>query len=259
MVFECVEHVMLLCDMNQRIQSDSLSSTKTRVNWFLARPSWSCAVYEPSSSGDSWSNRISTRPSALLNLIWRCCRRQRIFIFLTDFSLLQRVLDPIPAAYGWRQGTALNESPAYCRALCEYWGFGALLKGTVEGVFAPLPATRTLSSFALGAPCLSAQPPPYRLSYRSPILLLFYFNPQPCDVIIYKWRGICTIQTPQWFLGKSGCAPSHTGKQDIYHDATENTEQRLCCSVCFPLCQHIFLVYGSITVMALLIIFSPMT
>lgn len=179
MVFECVEHVMLLCDMNQRIQSDSLSSTKTRVNWFLARPSWSCAVYEPSSSGDSWSNRISTRPSALLNLIWRCCRRQRIFIFLTDFSLLQRVLDPIPAAYGWRQGTALNESPAYCRALCEYWGFGALLKGTVEGVFAPLPATRTLSSFALGAPCLSAQPPPTDWATAPPYCYYFISTHNP--------------------------------------------------------------------------------
>lgn len=75
MVSEYVKHVMLFCDMNQHVQSDLLSSTKTRVSWFLARPSWSCAVYEPSSSGDSWSNSISTRPSALLKLIWRCCRR----------------------------------------------------------------------------------------------------------------------------------------------------------------------------------------
>lgn len=44
------------------------------MNWFLARPSLSCAVYEPSSSLDIWSNRISTRPFALSKLILRVCR-----------------------------------------------------------------------------------------------------------------------------------------------------------------------------------------
>lgn len=54
---------------------DLLWSTKTKVNWFLARPSRSWAVYEPSSSRESWSNSISTRPLALSKLILRRCSR----------------------------------------------------------------------------------------------------------------------------------------------------------------------------------------
>lgn len=45
------------------------------MHWFLARPSLSWAVYEPSSSWESWSNSISTRPLALSKLILRCCKR----------------------------------------------------------------------------------------------------------------------------------------------------------------------------------------
>lgn len=188
---------MLLCDMNRRVQSDSLSSTKTRVNWFLARPSWSCAVYEPSSSGDSWSNRISTRPSALLNLIWRCCRRQRISIFLTALSLLGRVLDPIPAAYRWRQGTAPNESPAQWRALCDHWGFGALLNGTVEGVLAPLPATRTPSIMCTGSPLpLRSAPRPTDWATAAPFIYCYYL------------QGASTYNPVMWsYISDAGSAP----------------------------------------------------
>lgn len=57
--------------------NDLLWSTKTKVNWFLARPSLNWAVYDPSSSGDSWSNSISSRPLALSKLILRCCRKSK--------------------------------------------------------------------------------------------------------------------------------------------------------------------------------------
>lgn len=34
-------------------------------------------------------------------------------------GVMARALDPIPAAFGQRQGTPLKESPAHCRVLCE--------------------------------------------------------------------------------------------------------------------------------------------
>lgn len=61
---------ILFCRIN-----DSLWSTKTKVHWFLARPSLSWAVYEPSSSWESGSNSISTRPLALSKFILQRCRK----------------------------------------------------------------------------------------------------------------------------------------------------------------------------------------
>lgn len=57
------------------VPGDLLWSTKTKVNWFFARPSLSCAVYEPRSSRDSSSISTSTRPLALSKLILRFCSR----------------------------------------------------------------------------------------------------------------------------------------------------------------------------------------
>lgn len=74
-VFLCIHACLLWWYMTTWWQVDSLLSTNTKVNWFLARPSLSCAVYEPSSSGDSWSISISTRPLALSKLILRFCRK----------------------------------------------------------------------------------------------------------------------------------------------------------------------------------------
>lgn len=73
-----------------------------------------------------------------------------LFVRFSCFGLLGRVLEPVPAAYGRRQGTSLNGSPAHPGPYVSIWGMVPCSRAPgqfSEGVLAPLSATRTPSIF----------------------------------------------------------------------------------------------------------------
>lgn len=65
------------------------------------------------------------------------------------FGVTGRVLEPVPTAYGWRQGTPLNETPAHPGPCVSIWGFSCctrVARQCSEGVPAASPTTTTPDS-----------------------------------------------------------------------------------------------------------------
>lgn len=62
------------------------------------------------------------------------------------FGVTGWVLEPVPTAYVWRQGTPLNESPAHSGPYVSIWGFSCCTRVSrqcSQGVLAASPTTTT--------------------------------------------------------------------------------------------------------------------
>lgn len=73
---------------------------------------------------------------------------------LIPFRFMGRVMESVPAEYGWRQGSALDESPVICRALCEHLGVRYLGSALKVSWHPPLVQQHLLCFFSFQMPQL---------------------------------------------------------------------------------------------------------
>lgn len=104
-------------------------------------------------------------------------------------GVVGRLLEPIPAAYGQRQGTSLNESPAHCGAGGKVWYLAQGYLGSAVKVAPHLPGT---------SPAQPAHLPTFKpsTSHRSPLQT----HLPPSQVFIYRpsmyrvlHRAVCNL------------------------------------------------------------------
>lgn len=77
-----------------------------------------------------WIHLLVVQPTKSVDVSLQNC----VFLdHLTPFGVPGRVLKPMWAACGQRQGTPLNELPAHCRAIYEHLGVWTLVQRNLSG------------------------------------------------------------------------------------------------------------------------------